>query len=146
MSTLYTFHKPQLPVQRVLLAQQWYSGNSLNRVCLNLMHRRKAPFVWTHLGIRQSNQCISFLFVSRWMFDCCRVPGPQGLDWSVSHAKPGDAGDTGHIIVIRKNRFWKMEATDNGRILSTAEFERLVQFASYNDILIFHIQAAAAHI
>ncbi|KAF9461247.1 acyltransferase ChoActase/COT/CPT [Collybia nuda] len=63
----------------------------------------------------------------RWMFDCCRVPGPQGLDWSVSYAKEGEKGDSGHIIVIRKNRVWKVEATQKGRILSTSELEKQIQ-------------------
>lgn len=63
----------------------------------------------------------------RWMFDCCRVPGQQGFDWSVTYAKSGDTGNSGHIIVIRNNRFWKVEATDNGRIISTAEFEKQIQ-------------------
>jgi carnitine O-acetyltransferase len=58
------------------------------------------------------------------MFDCCRVPGPEGLDWSVSYAKPGDLGDSGHIIVIRKNRVWKIDACKDGKILSTADFTR----------------------
>jgi len=66
----------------------------------------------------------------RWMFDCCRVPGPQGLDWSVTYAKPGDTGDSGHIIVTRNNRFWRVEASDNGRILSTAEFEKSAKSCS----------------
>ena len=64
------------------------------------------------------------LRVIRWMFDCCRVPGPEGLDWSVSYAKQHDTGDTGHIIVIRKNKFWKINATRKGRILGTSEFEK----------------------
>ncbi|KXN86578.1 Carnitine O-acetyltransferase, mitochondrial [Leucoagaricus sp. SymC.cos] len=63
----------------------------------------------------------------RWMFDCCRIPGPEGLDWSTSYAKEGETGDTGHIIVIRKNRFWKIDATHNGRILGTSEFEKQFQ-------------------
>lgn len=58
------------------------------------------------------------------MFDCCRVPGPQGLDWSISYAKAGDSGDSGHIVVFRHNRAWKVEATSDGRILSTAEIEK----------------------
>ncbi|KAH9479541.1 Carnitine O-acetyltransferase, mitochondrial [Psilocybe cubensis] len=62
----------------------------------------------------------------RWMFDCCRVPG-EGYDWSVSHAKAGDKGDSGHIIVIRKNRLWKVDITDNGRILSTPEIQKQIQ-------------------
>jgi carnitine O-acetyltransferase len=59
------------------------------------------------------------------MFDCCRVPN-EGLDWSVSYATPGDLGDSGHIIVLRKNRVWKIEATCNGRILSTGEIREHV--------------------
>ncbi|KAL1704128.1 acyltransferase ChoActase/COT/CPT [Schizophyllum commune] len=62
----------------------------------------------------------------RWMFDCCRVPG-HGLDWSVTHAKQGDTGDSGHIIVTRNNRFWKVPAAQDGRILSTEELERQIQ-------------------
>ncbi|KAJ7464634.1 carnitine acetyl transferase [Mycena latifolia] len=58
----------------------------------------------------------------RWMFDCCRVPGPEGLDWSLSYAVPGDTGDTGHhIIVFRNNRVWKVPTARNGRILSVYE-------------------------
>ncbi|KAF8063187.1 carnitine acetyl transferase [Lyophyllum atratum] len=64
----------------------------------------------------------------RWMFECCRVPGPEGLDWGVSYAKDGDLGDSGHIIVFRNNRVWKLEAAQRGRILSTMEFERQVQY------------------
>ncbi len=60
----------------------------------------------------------------RWMFDCCRVPGPDGLDWSVTYAKPGDTGDSGHIVVFRNNRPWKVDLTDNGRILSTEEITK----------------------
>ncbi|KAK2463609.1 hypothetical protein APHAL10511_004360 [Amanita phalloides] len=70
----------------------------------------------------------------RWMFDGCRVPGPQGLDWSVTYAQPGESGDSGHIIVIRNNRFWKMNATDNGRILSTSEFETQVEYIYANSL------------
>lgn len=60
------------------------------------------------------------------MFDCCRIPGPQGLDWSISHVKEGDQGDSGHIIVFRKNRVWKVDVTKDGRILSTHEIEKYV--------------------
>ncbi|TRM69826.1 acyltransferase ChoActase/COT/CPT [Schizophyllum amplum] len=62
----------------------------------------------------------------RWMFDCCRVPG-HGIDWSVSHAKAGDTGNSGHIIVTRNNRFWKVPAAQDGHILSTEDFERQIQ-------------------
>ncbi|KAJ6581882.1 carnitine acetyl transferase [Mycena capillaripes] len=63
----------------------------------------------------------------RWMFDCCRVPGPEGLDWSVTYAKPGDTGDSGHIIVFRNNRPWKVQTTQDGRILSIRELEKQIQ-------------------
>lgn len=66
------------------------------------------------------------------MFDCCRVPGLEGVDWSVTHSKPGDLGDSGHIIVIRKNRVWKIEAARDGKILSTADFTRQLQYI-YNN-------------
>ncbi|KNZ74591.1 Carnitine O-acetyltransferase, mitochondrial [Termitomyces sp. J132] len=68
----------------------------------------------------------------RWMFDCCRIPGPQGLDWSVSYAKENDTGNSGHIIVFRNNRVWKVEAADGGRILSTAEFEKQIRYIYEN--------------
>ncbi|KAF7770507.1 hypothetical protein Agabi119p4_6481 [Agaricus bisporus var. burnettii] len=64
----------------------------------------------------------------RWMFDCCRVPGPGGLDWSVSYAKHGETRQSGHIIVIRKNRFWKVDATHNGSVLGTKELEKQIQY------------------
>ena len=60
----------------------------------------------------------------RWMFDACRVPGLQGLDWGVSHAKEGSLGDSGHVVILRRGRAWKLEAWKDGRLLSTAELER----------------------
>ncbi|CAK5279447.1 unnamed protein product [Mycena citricolor] len=68
----------------------------------------------------------------RWMFDCCRLPGPEGLDWSVSYAKPGDKGDTGHMIVFRNNRPWKVELTKDGRILSVIEIIKQLQHIEDN--------------
>ncbi|KAG8220958.1 acyltransferase ChoActase/COT/CPT [Butyriboletus roseoflavus] len=53
----------------------------------------------------------------RWMFDCCRVPGTQGVDWSVSHAaSPNPHDHLGHVIVVRKNRFWKIKAEVGGEV------------------------------
>ncbi|KZT27937.1 acyltransferase ChoActase/COT/CPT [Neolentinus lepideus HHB14362 ss-1] len=63
----------------------------------------------------------------RWMFDCCRVPGADGLDWSVSYAKEGDTGGSGHVVVLRKGRVWRLDAAQNGRILSTGELETQFQ-------------------
>ncbi|KAJ2915465.1 hypothetical protein MD484_g4951, partial [Candolleomyces efflorescens] len=76
-------------------------------------------------GTKDVSMCMD---TYRWMFDCCRVPGPEGLDWSVSYAKAGDLGDSGHIIVIRKNRVWKIDACKDGHILSTADFTRQLQY------------------
>ena len=58
------------------------------------------------------------------MFDCCRIPGLQGVDWSVSYAKEGDDGTSGHIIVLRQGRFWKLEPWQNGILLSLSDLER----------------------
>jgi carnitine O-acetyltransferase len=60
----------------------------------------------------------------RWMFDCCRVPGIDGLDWGTSFAKANDDGISGHIIVIRKNRVWKIDAAKDGKLLSTEDLAR----------------------
>ncbi|OBZ74241.1 Carnitine O-acetyltransferase, mitochondrial [Grifola frondosa] len=47
----------------------------------------------------------------RWMFDCCRVPG-EGVDWSVSHAKQADRGDSGHVVVLRRGRVGVLTASN----------------------------------
>ena len=64
--------------------------------------------------------------LTRWMFDCCRVPGLEGKDWSVTYAKEGDTGSSGHIIVLRKGRVWRLDPWQNGRLLSVAELEKCV--------------------
>ncbi|KAI0681943.1 carnitine acetyl transferase [Cytidiella melzeri] len=63
----------------------------------------------------------------RWMFDCCRIPGQEGLDWSVSYAKEGDVGTSGHVVVLRKGRVWRINTWQDGHLLSTAELERQFQ-------------------
>jgi len=57
------------------------------------------------------------------MFDSCRIPGLQGLDWNVSHAG-ASAEYLGHIIVMRRNRFWMIKGIVDGRILSMTELEK----------------------
>ncbi|KAJ7625541.1 acyltransferase ChoActase/COT/CPT [Roridomyces roridus] len=65
----------------------------------------------------------------RWMFECCRVPGPQGLDWSVTYAAPSDKGtDDAHIVVFRNNLPWKVTTAVGGRILGTGEIQRQIQY------------------
>lgn len=62
------------------------------------------------------------------MFDCCRVPGLNGLDWSVSYAKEGGLGDDGHIIVLRRGRVWKVDVatkhTGGESLLSMEDLEK----------------------
>ncbi|TFL05165.1 carnitine acetyl transferase [Pterulicium gracile] len=61
----------------------------------------------------------------RWMFDCSRVPGPQGVDWAVTYTE--EKAQNSHIIVFRNNRPWIVETLREGRILSTEEIERQFQ-------------------
>jgi len=97
------------------------------------MQRKKAHYVWTHFGEEHSLFLkLNAQYTShRWMFDCCRVPG-EGLDWSISYAQPGDLGDSGHIIAIRRNRLWKIDVARDGRILSTQEIEKFVFCISFD--------------
>lgn len=60
----------------------------------------------------------------RWMFDCCRIPGLDGTDWSVTGAKPEDEGNAGHVAVLRNGRIWEIDISNNGRTPTTAELER----------------------
>ena len=63
---------------------------------------------------------------NRWMFDCCRIPGQEGKDWSVSYAKPGDDGTSGHIVVFRKGRVYRLDPWQDGRLLSVDELQQWV--------------------
>jgi len=58
------------------------------------------------------------------MFDCCRIPGLEGADWSHTYAKPEDDGNSGHIIVFRRNSMWKVDIAPNGQLLSVAQLEK----------------------
>ncbi|KAF5382849.1 hypothetical protein D9757_007296 [Collybiopsis confluens] len=84
-------------------------------------------------GVEYSLPATALVFLSlnfirlRWMFDCCRIPSSDGLDWSNSFAVEGDTGDSAHIIVTRKNRVWKIDAAANGRLLGTNELESQIQ-------------------
>ncbi|OJT06724.1 Carnitine O-acetyltransferase, mitochondrial [Trametes pubescens] len=62
----------------------------------------------------------------RWMFDCCRVPGPE-VDWCVSHGKAGDRGRSGHVAVLHRGRVWKLDPWQNGQLLSLEELQRQIQ-------------------
>jgi carnitine O-acetyltransferase len=53
-----------------------------------------------------------------WMFNCSRVP-KKPSDTSVKYP----AEENAHILVIRKNQFWKVPHSINGQQLNTAELE-----------------------
>lgn len=70
----------------------------------------------------------SYMRPPSWMFDCCRVPGTDGKDFSVSFAREGDLGNSGYVVVIRNGRFWKLDtATPAGELLGTIELEKCVR-------------------
>ena len=77
------------------------------------------------------------------MFDCCRIPGQEKLDWSVSYAKPGDDGTSGHIVVFRKGRVYKLEPWQDGRLLSVSEIEEYVPYSSRANAFIDDTSQAA---
>ncbi|KAF8749158.1 Acyltransferase ChoActase COT CPT [Rhizoctonia solani] len=57
--------------------------------------------------------------------DCCRVPGTDGKDFSVSFAQAGDTGDSGHVVVIRNGRLWRVDASaPDGGLLGTDELQK----------------------
>ncbi|KAH9992993.1 hypothetical protein BJV74DRAFT_833963 [Russula compacta] len=62
-----------------------------------------------------------------WMFDFARVPGTEGLDWSMSHAKVTDTGmASGWPRRPAQRTLWKLDTALDGRILVTAGLEALV--------------------
>ncbi|KAF8519035.1 carnitine acetyl transferase [Hysterangium stoloniferum] len=63
----------------------------------------------------------------RWMFDCCRVPAP-GSDWAVTYANYNDLGDSGHIVVFRKGRPWRVDVVADGQLLSTRDLEQQFKY------------------
>ena len=81
----------------------------------------------------------------RWMFDCCRIPGLQGLDWSVSHAGT-NVDEVGHIIVVRRNRFWMIKGIVDGRILSMTELEKWVIRHCYVHLRSYLLQTDTIHL
>ena len=65
------------------------------------------------------------MFQFSWMFDCCRVPGLEGVDWSASYAgSPNPDVDLGHVVVIRKNRFWKIKVQVEDKITGMGDLIR----------------------
>ena len=56
----------------------------------------------------------------QWMFNACRIPA-EGRDYPVKYSHE----DNKHIIVIRKNQFFKVPYEVAGQQLNTSEFEKL---------------------
>ena len=42
----------------------------------------------------------------------------------MSYAQEGDTGDSGHVILIRKGRFWRLDPFKDGQLLSSHDLER----------------------
>ncbi|QRW17279.1 carnitine O-acetyltransferase [Rhizoctonia solani] len=87
--------------------------------------RRKRIKLGVH-GWRNGGMMLHILPTAiRWMFDCCRVPGTDGKDFSVSFAQAGDTGDSGHVVVIRNGRLWRVDASaPDGGLLGTDELQK----------------------
>lgn len=64
----------------------------------------------------------------QYMFNCCRIPAP-GADYPRKYPPQ----ENEHIVVVRKNRFFRVPVVVDGRPLNTAElqrqFERIYQVA-----------------
>lgn len=64
----------------------------------------------------------------QYMFNCCRIPAP-GADYPRKYPPH----ENEHIVVVRKNRFFRVPVVVDGRPLNTAElqrqFERIYQVA-----------------
>ena len=54
----------------------------------------------------------------QWMFNACRIPH-EGRDYPVRY----NHEENKHILVIRKNQFWKIQHEANGQQLNTSELE-----------------------
>ena len=55
----------------------------------------------------------------QYMFNCCRVPA-KGVDHPVKYSPE----ENQHIIVVRKNQFYKVPTHIGGKQLNTSEFEQ----------------------
>ena len=56
----------------------------------------------------------------QWMFNACRIPS-EGRDYPIKYSHK----DNKHILVIRKNQFFKIPHEVGGSQLNTSEFEKL---------------------
>lgn len=84
------------------------------------------PCAWTLGGMYSLSKLLFFdgeHVNHRWMFDCCRIPG-QDVDWNVSHAKEGDRGNSGHVVVLRRGRVWRLDPWHNSQLLGLEELQK----------------------
>ncbi|KAI6149585.1 acyltransferase ChoActase/COT/CPT [Pisolithus tinctorius] len=107
-------HLPQTPAARAA---------AITRFAMLFRQRLRAGQVSLD-GTRDNPLCMD---TYRWMFDCCRIPAIPA-DYSISYAgSPNPDTDLGHIVVIRKNRFWKLKAEVEGNVLGMAELIKQFQ-------------------
>ncbi|KAF8693090.1 carnitine choline acetyltransferase family, partial [Rhizoctonia solani] len=80
---------------------------------------------WRQVTSKTRTNPLTDPLYSSWMFDCCRVPGTDGKDFSVSFAQAGDTGDSGHVVLIRNGRLWRVDASaPGGGLLGTDELQK----------------------
>ena len=127
-------HLPQTPVARaaaitraaMLFRQKLRAGQ------LSPEGVRDTPFCmdtyrYVHICAPRSTLTVH----ERWMFDCCRIPSIPA-DWSVSYASiPNPAANLGHVVVVRKNRFWTLKAEVGGVVLGMRELVKSVFSISF---------------
>lgn len=46
----------------------------------------------------------------------------------MTYATQGDTGDSGHVILIRKGRFWRLDPFKDGKLLSSRDLERQIRY------------------
>ncbi len=59
------------------------------------------------------------------MFNCTRVPGTEGLDWSVLHTNVGDTHGDGYVVVLRNGHFWRLDAAQMATFSARPNLRRL---------------------
>lgn len=150
-------HNPTIslkPLPRVLprlLVLLCYSGRDSVKENYHQMALAMLLSAWTHTGIiplPSTPTLYSLSLPYRWMFDCCRIPGVP-VDWSISYASSSRAAiDLTHIVVVRKNRFWKVNVEVEGKVLGMAELMRctILSVSSHTMTNNFTCQAVPVHL
>ncbi|KAJ8094509.1 hypothetical protein PM082_010943 [Marasmius tenuissimus] len=118
VSYYYGFHKIPKVEDNAHLAAALIRGTMLFRQSLKRGELQPE-------GTKEGPFCMD---TYRWMFDCVRIPGANGLDYSISYADAKDDGTKdAHVVVFRRNRPWKVQTAKDGKILSLEEVSRQIQ-------------------